>query len=394
MRMNEVKQLLKANISKAQLLGYALANQVGLTVILCGIMFYADSRHQAADSDQYFAGNHVVISKKVEGLGFTPVNFSEEEISELERQPWVKKFGKFSSSQFAVKASVNMGGRGLSTYLFFESVPDEFFDIAPAGWHFDPRRSYVPIILSKDYLTLYNFGFAVPQGLPQVSEKIISSIPIDLTLTGNELVPEHFDASIVGFSSRLNTIAVPQSFMDWANARYAPGDAVPPSRLILEVDAMQSREMQRYFADNDMEQAGEDDGPGKVSDFLSVVSTVVTANGVVISLLALFILLLSIFLLLQKSRGKLRNLMLLGYSPGVVGRYYQGMVVGLNAAIVVVALGLSMGLRELWSEPLQSLGLGGASVMPAILTVIGYLLVVTAINVAVIRKNMTRIWRG
>ena len=311
----EIWCLLKRNISKGQLLGYALANVVGLSVILIGTLFYADSQHSNSDSDAFFSEDYIVLSKKVDGIGFTPVRFTSDDISSLEQQKWVQKVGKFSVSQFAVNGSVDMGGRGLSTYLFFESVPDEFFDVLPSDWYFKPEEKFVPIIMSRDYLTLYNFGFAIPQGLPQVSDKMVGAVPITLQLTGEGNVTETYSAAVVGFSSRLNTIAVPQSFMDWANKRYYSGPPQEPSRLIVKIDRLAAADMERYLKEHDLEMAGDKGSTGNISAFLRVVSSVVATNGVVISALALFILTLSIFLLLQKSKDTIRKLMFMGFRP-------------------------------------------------------------------------------
>ena len=87
----DVWSLLRQNISKGQLIGYAIANIVGLSVILIGILFYNDSQHGNSQEDQYFTNDFVVLSKKVEGVGFSPISFSEEEIAELQQEKWVKK---------------------------------------------------------------------------------------------------------------------------------------------------------------------------------------------------------------------------------------------------------------------------------------------------------------
>lgn len=392
--LQDVWSLLKRNVSKGQLAGYALANIVGLSVILIGILFYCDSTHSNESEDRFFSSDFITLSKKVEGIGFTPTAFSAAEIEELAKQPWAKRVGKFSSSQFAVNASINMGGRGLSSYMFCESVPDDFFDRLPRDWKFDEKKGFVPIILSKDYLALYNFGFAVPQGLPQVSEDVIGAVPITLRLTGENQEPEYYKAAIVGFSSRLNTIAVPQSFMDWANARYAPESHPEASRLIVEIDRLESKGMAEWLASRGIEIGGDKADSNKVSDFLSIVSSVVTANGFVISLLALFILLLSIFLLLQKSREKLRNLMLLGFSPREVGRYYEWMVVGANLVISLMAVGISLGCRTLWAKSLHDIGLGDAPIWPMTIVAAGYFVLVSAINVSVIRRHLLLIWKA
>ncbi len=390
----DVWSLLRRNISKGQLIGYAIANVVGLSVILIGILFYCDSQNNNSQKDKFFSNDYIVLSKKVEGIGFTPISFSEEDIENLSKEKWVKKIGRFTASQFAVNGSVSMGGKRLSTYLFFESVPDEFFDIKPKDWHFSPEEKFVPVILSKDYLTLYNFGFAIPQGLPQVSEEIIGAIPITLRLTGEEMETEVFDAAIVGFSSRLNTIAVPQSFMNWANEHYSKND-VPQnaSRLIVEVDRLSANDMTQYLDKHEIEIAGDKEEAGKISSFLGIVSAVVTTNGVVICILAMFILVLSIFLLLQKSQEKLRNLMLLGYHPMYVARYYEVLVIAANIIITIISVSITFVSRTFWEDGLINIGLGEASLLPTIFFALIYLIGVTVLDIFVIRTRLLGIWR-
>ncbi len=385
--------LLKRNVSKGQLTGYILSNIIGLSVVLTGILFYFDSSHSNGDEDKFFTSDYMVLSKRVGGIGFDPISFNKEDIEKLRKQPWVKRIGKFTSSRFAVNGAVEMGGRGMSSYLFFESVPDEFFDVKPRDWKFDPEEGFVPVMLSKDYLALYNFGFAVPQGLPQVSEELISAIPIRLRLSGKNQMTETFDAAIVGFSSRLNTIAVPQDFMDWANSRFAPEESeMNPSRLIVEVDRLSGVDIDKYLKAENLEVGGDKANDGNISKFLSTASLVVTTNGFIISSLAVFILILSIFLLLQKSREKLRNLMLLGYSPNEVCSYYERIVIVANVAVTVIAMVAALFFRSMWQTPLEEIGLGDSSIVPMLLIAFIYLVIVTAINIRVIRSYMARIW--
>ena len=55
---HEIWCLLKKNISKGQLLGYAIANVVGLSVILSGILFYGDSQKSDTQNDKYFSDDY------------------------------------------------------------------------------------------------------------------------------------------------------------------------------------------------------------------------------------------------------------------------------------------------------------------------------------------------
>lgn len=287
-----------------------------------------------------------------------------------------------------------MGGKGMSTYLFFESVPDEFFDVTPPGWEFNEEKNFVPIVLNKDYLALYNFGFALPQGLPQLSEEMIGTVPLKLLISGKNGRTEIFDANVVGFSSRLNTIAVPQEFMDWANAKFSLENTHEVSRLIIKIDRLNSSASDTFLEDHGYEIAGDKEGDSKVSQFLGLVSGIVAATGFVIALLAIFILILSIFLLLQKSRPMLRNLILLGYSPNQPARYYEGLVIKLNVLITLVAVGLTFVCRLIWHKSLVSLGLGNGNVLFMLGAALLYLIIISTINIIVIRRHLYSIWKN
>lgn len=387
-----ISTLLKKNISKGQLFGYAIANLIGLTVILSGILFYCDSRHHQKNDDKFFSEDYIVISKQVKGLNLEPVAFTPDEIAEIESQPWVKRLGKFTPADFSVTASLQMGNKGMSSYLFFEAVPDEFFDKLPDGWDFNPQKKFIPIVLNKDYLALYNFGFALPQGLPQLSEEMIGSVPLKLILTGKNGKSEIFEAGVVGFSSRLNTIAVPQDFIDWANEKYGTGNKQEISRLILQIDRLESSPSDRFLKSHGIEISGDKDGASKVAEFMGVVSGVVAATGFVISVLSLFILILSIFLLIQKSRHTIRNIMLLGYSPRQVSRYYYTVVIWLNGIITLVAVGCTFICRLIWHDSLVSLGLGNGNVLFTLGAALIYFIIITGINILVVRKHVYATW--
>ena len=76
--------------------------------------------------------------------------------------------------------------------------------------------------LPRNYLNLYNFGFAQSRSLPQLSEGVMGMVNLDIRITGVGRT-ENFKGKIVGFSNRLNTILVPETFMTWANNEFRPG---------------------------------------------------------------------------------------------------------------------------------------------------------------------------
>lgn len=357
--MNIIQRLLRKNLSMAQLVGFTLANFIGLLIVLLGMQFYTDVRSIWQDEDSFIQKDYLVINKRVSGSGLLTgerASFSVDEIADIEKQSWVRKVGRFSSADYRLSASIEQGGRSMSTYMFFESIPSEFVDVDSDEWGYEEGDNVVPIIISKDYLSLYNFGFASSTGLPQFSETMIGSIPMRLRISSAKGSAE-LQGRIVGFSNRLNTILVPQEFMDWSNQRYGrtAGARADPSRLIIDVSSPGDVKIKDYIAEHDYEIAG-DKANSTASYFLNVATGVVLAIGVVITILSLFVLLLSISLLMQKNRQKMHSLIMLGYELKDVGRPYRQLVVVVNAVAYLLAAGAMLAMRMLYIDAVRAMG--------------------------------------
>lgn len=94
--------------------------------------------------------------------------------------------------------------------------------------------------------------------MPQLSESMIGMLPLKLSLSGNG-DEATVDARIVGFSSRLNTIAVPSSFLEEANRRFGSKmfTTPSPSRLIVKVSDKSDPAIRMYLSDHGYEQGGD-----------------------------------------------------------------------------------------------------------------------------------------
>ncbi|MCI5978815.1 MAG: ABC transporter permease [Bacteroidales bacterium] len=389
-----VWRLLRRNISAGQIAGYALATLVGLSIVLCAVRFYGDVSSAFNTDDGILSKDYMVISKRVSAFNTVgrggETFFTPAETEELSRQPWVRSVGAFTAANFNVYMSVDLGGRSMSTYMFLESIPDKFLDVSPSDWRFDPSRPEVPIIMSKEYLALYNFGFAASRGMPQLSETVMARVPLSITVSGNGRSMK-IPGRIVGFSSRLNTLAVPQNFMEWANKEFAPpGKEEQPSRLIVEVSKPGDPAIDRFMRINGYDVAGDKADNSRANYFLTLVTAIVIAIGSVISILAFFILMLSIFLLLQKNRRKLHDLMLLGYSPRQAARPYNLLVLSVNVAVLVLSIVITECAAAWWNPRLADIGVPNGSPLPALLTGLCIMAVVTVANLLTIRRLVRR----
>ena len=397
--MSLVWKLMRRHISLGQLAGFFLANLCGMVIVLLSIQFYQDVAPVFTEGDSFMKKDYLIVSKKVSTLGSfvgKSSTFSAMEVEEIEEQPFTKGVGAFTPSQYKVSAGVGMEqlGLNLSTAMFFESVPNRYVDVNLDEWHFEPGQDEVPIILPRNYLNLYNFGFAQSRNLPQISEGVINMVNLEVRISGGGRM-DTYKGKIAGFSNRLNTILVPESFMAWANTHYAEGATrKEPSRLIVEVNNPTDDRIAQFFRERGYETEDDKLDAGKTTWFLKVVVGIVLSVGLLISALSFYILMLSIYLLLQKNTTKLENLLLIGYGPNRVALPYQVLTIGLNAVVLVLSVGIVLYVRTLYLDVVEKMfpALEGSSFV--LMIVVGILLfaLVSFCNVVAVRKKVASIW--
>lgn len=394
--MKLISRLLRKNTSPARIAGFVLSNFIGLAIIVGGLQFYMDARSLWASDDSFIKTDYLVVNKRVtsantwEGAS----TFSDDEIKDIMAQKWVRDVGKFSSTDYRVWASVDQGGRGMSTMMFFESIPDKFVDAGGSDWRFEPGSEVVPVIISKDYLTLYNFGFATSAGLPQMSENLMSGIPLQLSLTSFDgRRTKEMQARVVGYSNRLNTILVPQSFMDWSNSLLGKGrGADSASRLIIDVSSPGDVAIKDYLEAHGLEVAGDKSG-SSASFLLKVVTGIVLTVGIVITVMSFFILLLSMSLLMEKNRDKLHTLLMLGCSVKSVATPYIVIVVAASLAAWLLAVGSGQLLRAGYIDSLRGLGAVAGGCWEGAAVGLLLTLVLMAANVMAVVRKVVKSWR-
>lgn len=303
--------------SKWLLLGAALGTFIGLFLLLSTLQFYFDIQKllkgDANPSDQF-----VQINKKINILNTLGIKagFDENEIDELKTKPFIEAVGKFTANDFRVGASSDM--LGFYTELFFESVPNDFLDVNQPSFRWSEGKNDVPVLISKDYLALYNFGFAPSQGLPQLTPSTVEKLNMELTISGQGK-KQSFNGKIVGFSDRINSILVPAEFLTWANANFGdePGTA---SRLILKVQNPMSKEFQAFLNEKGYEVSTGRLIGSQFGVLMKIVLTVLWTMGLLILTLSMLVFMLNFQLLIAQSKPEIRLLLETGHYPRQISR--------------------------------------------------------------------------
>lgn len=396
--MNLVWKLLRQHVSVPQFIGFFFANLCGMLIVLLGFQFYRDVLPVFTQGDSFMGAEYIIVSKKITAgntLSGRSNSFTASDIDDIQGQDFARKVGKFTSTEYKVDARMGINGTPvLSSELFFESVPDNFVDVSLDKWQWKEGAPSVPIILPRSYIAMYNFGFAHNHSLPKISDGLVGMIDFKIFIHGNGRQDE-YKGKVIGFSSRLNSILVPQIFMEWSNSTYAPDSKSDPTRLIVEVANPADERIAQYIEDNGFDTENNNLDAEKTTYFLKLVVTLVMAIGGVISVLSFYILMLSIYLLVQKNASKLQNLLLIGYSPTLVAMPYQLLTIGLNLVVLLIALVVLSLLRGYYMEVIETLfpDIDEGNILPSVAVGLCLFALISVVNVIAVRRKVMSVWR-
>ena len=391
-----VQKLLNAGQGKWNLLFAAIGMSIGVLLLLLSLQAYIDvNRLLYGKSADTGMADFLIINKQITARmmgGGEENTFSPEEIAELKKQPFIKATGTITSNRFKVSASA---GSQLQFYtdLFFEAVPDSFLDNKPVGWDWKESDRVLPVMLSTDFLNLYNYGFALSQGLPQLSKASVKAVSFTITISNGEK-STNFQANIVGFSDRISSILVPQEFLDWANQSFSTGKDIPdqPSRLILKVTDPSNPTFVKYLADHHYET---NQDKLKFSKIRLIVQTVISAIGIfgaVVVLLALIIFSIYLQLLVARAKEEIRLLITLGYSPASLGKFLVKQLMPLCLLILAAGVVFVEMLQWIIFRLLQQKSLAVSPIIS--LAVIALALVIFSLFYLITRRAIGRQMEG
>ena len=346
-----LKVLTQAGRRRSLLLSLAGA-AAGLFLLAGAMQTAATFRSVMNRQKDLLGGDFLVINKKVSLLNTIsgrPGSFDDAEQKEIGKWPGIGAVGAFSGNRFKVRASFRAGVQasmpGLSTDMFLESVPNDFIDTDKEGWGWEEGDEEIPLIIPADYLKLYNFGFAQGQGLPMVPESVLQSVSFDLAVYGNGKSAS-FRGRIAGFTNRIQSVLVPQEFMDYANAQFGDGTGGNPGRLILRADDPSDPALTRRFAEAGYEMAGGDRlRTSRINSLLLLMMAAVLSLALLMIVLASLGIVQFAQILVYRSARDLQVLYLLGCTPRQLAAPMQRRFTIQLGMAVLVAVVLTLGLH-------------------------------------------------
>ncbi|MBC7535392.1 MAG: hypothetical protein H7258_06835 [Ferruginibacter sp.] len=310
---------------------------IGVLLLLTSLQLYIDINQLLKDKNPRKNGyDFISITKEITDQNMGNDNrFSVADVEDMKKQPFIKDATALISNQFRAKASA---GKIIpfSTDLFLESVKNDFIDTVPPSFSWQPGQQDVPIIFSADFLEMYNV-FAPAQDLPQLSASSIAAINITLECYGPAGI-QNFTGHIVAVSDRINSVLVPENFLQWANQSFGNALSTPASRVYLKTidannpDLLTYLQQKKYHVNKDKTKFG------RVKQVLQAVVSGLGGFAILVILLAMMLFSFYLQLMIARSKDNLQLLITLGYSPDWLSKVVAKKWIVAYAIIIVSAL--------------------------------------------------------
>ena len=321
----------------------SIGTVIGLVIILISIELYKEFENIIPKQGGVVNENHQVISKKINQLSFLQKEikgFNESDINLLKSQANIIDIAPFKSCNYQVMISVGNQSNGIPgfyTLAFFESIPERFLEDSYDFSSWDISKNEIPVILPKNYLDAYNYGLALSMNTPQISEEFIKKLRFNIEVSGNNKKAE-FIGKVVGLSKKINSILVPEQFLQTTNEIYGNKKTENYSRVIvtnknpnddLYIDFLNKN----HYSTNDNSQKS-----SLIQKLLNGLFSYQIIIALIIIAQGLLLLLFYTRIIIQSSDKEIKKLFIIGYGLHSIIRVYEKKIFKLYGIVFLTSL--------------------------------------------------------
>lgn len=332
---------------------------VALSVLFIGLSLFMLSVLAWSNFHQMLYGNNnndnsgstfLTISKKYESdlIKNKILVFSGRETEELRYAPEVQGVEELTANSFTLK--LQLGNNVLTTPLTVETVNTSFIDNPPVDWYWEPTSPSVPIIVPRDLQSLYNFNFASSRNLFPMSDPMVKNLALKLIVGDSNTVQKVYNASIVGFTDRVASILVPDSFMV-INERIFGKQPMAPTRLLVKVKDPSANSFIDYLQRNHYITNTEQLHWNKARIISGWANKALLIMAALMLGSCIMAFLLFAKLTLFRARSSIGQLLQLGYDTSYLFRYillrYTGLLLFVSLPVIVMLVFIQSGISKI-----------------------------------------------
>jgi hypothetical protein len=310
---------------------------IGVLLLLCSLQMFVNIQQMLKRNSIRKNGfDFISISKTITNENMGKDNrFTGTDLNELKAQPFIDDAAPLIPNLFRVQASAgNM--INFSSDIFIEALNNNFIDTVPPSFTWTPGQATLPVIFSSDFLEMYNV-FAPSWELPQLSPATATNVAISLHCEGR-YGEQTFIARIVAFSDRVNSILVPENFLNWANKTLEGQDSAKSSRVFLKTLDANNSDLLKFLDQKNYRVNKDKTMFGRSKQILQGIITGLGVFGLLVIMLALMLFSFYLQLVIARSKDNLQLLLTLGYSPSWLSKNLAKQFVPVYIMVVLIAL--------------------------------------------------------
>ena len=387
-----LKKLIRSGAGRKRFFMAVIGLSVAMLLILAAVQVQANYNDLLnSKSNQDSVANFLVLNKILSDQNLGKTSLSDNDITDLKKQPFVESVGLLTPSRFKASIQSSSDRFPFFTDIAFESVPNDFIDVTSKDWKWDETAAFVPIIAPNMFLDFYNFQFSFSQNLPQLTQPVVKMIVFKVNVYGpNGLIT--FNGRVVGFSDRISSLLVPQEFMNWGNMRFGKNQDIKPSRIIIRTKDPGNPKLVQYLKQKSLTTDADKTRFSRYRQVVDVVVKISWITGVIMLLFALLIFTLFIQLTIASCKEEIVLLITLGASPKQLRRFLIKQFFPVNILVISLSLLIISALQFFIHNKLfeQGIFVNTAPSFNTILSALLVLAVIWVINRMSIRKYISR----
>lgn len=336
-----LNKLLFRNQERKQLMIAIVGSFLGITFLVTSIHYLIKVNEFGKGAD-ILGPNTIIVQKKVSNLNtlnIAKTDFSRAEIESMKKEKFVLDIKPVISNNFDVsfETADPMVPRFRSD-VFIQTVDPSFLDVKSDNWHWKEGDEFVPIILPRDFLVMLN-TFMSASGIPQVSDDLAKQIKFKFTLS-NETGKEWVDARIIGFTNEVASILVPETFMDYGNAKYGEESEAKITQIMISSKENGFGLVEEMVKSKHLESKSSQMIVGRLKSMVGTLILVVLGVSILAVFLSGLVLIQYAQLLMSRNAYEVRTLLRIGYPMKLIINSFFGYFLKIFGWVTLLGFGM------------------------------------------------------
>lgn len=315
-----LNKLLFRSQDRKQLIIAMIGAFLGITFLITSV-HYLIKVNEFGEGTEILGPNTIIVQKKVTSsttFGLAKSDFSQNEIDDIKKRKYIIDVKPIIANNFNLWfETADRRIPDFKTNLFIQTVDEDFLDTDPKKWQWKHGDKSVPVIMPRDFIVMLN-TFASASGIPQVSDELAMEAGFKFMISNNDGKKEWMDVNIIGFTSEVSAVLVPESFMTYGNDNFAVEEAQKVTQIMISGKENEFGKVEEMLEEKGLESKDSQMIVGRLKSMVGTLFFVVLSISIICVFVSGLVLIQYMQLLMTKNSYEVRTLLRMGYHPNVI----------------------------------------------------------------------------